>query len=167
MFAVASALIPLRPIWPACWSARLLAGLASGTFIPLTIGFVVCKPQAGVCGRTASRPTALNLELSLNVPAVARGLVHRHLSWHWIFWQGTLLALPMLAAIYFGMPRQPVHREALRDADFWGMFYAAAGFSMLYAALDQGNRLDWLNSGLICGLLLAAAVLIVAFIVQI
>ena len=24
---------------------------------------------------------------------------------------------------------------------------------MLYAGLDQGNRLDWLNSGLICGLL--------------
>src|SRR5262249_37408022 len=51
--------------------------------------------------------------------------------------------------------------------DGWGMFFAAAGFSMLYAALDQGNRLDWLNSGLICGLLLGAAVLIAAFIVQI
>ena len=73
----------------------------------------------------------------------------------------------MLVAIHFGMPRQPVHRDALRNADGWGMFFAAAGFSMLYAALDQGNRLDWLNSGLICGLLLGAGVLIAAFVVQI
>jgi DHA2 family multidrug resistance protein len=65
------------------------------------------------------------------------------------------------------MPRQPVNRDALRTADGWGMFFAAAGFSMLYAALDQGNRLDWLNSGTITGLLLAAGVLIAAFVVQI
>ncbi len=39
-------------------------------------------------------------------------------------------------------------------------------FSLLYAALDQGNRLDWLNSGLICGLLLGGGLLLVAFVVQ-
>jgi DHA2 family multidrug resistance protein len=37
---------------------------------------------------------------------------------------------------------------------------------LLYAALDQGNRLDWLNSGLINGLLLGGGVLLVAFVVQ-
>jgi DHA2 family multidrug resistance protein len=109
----------------------------------------------------------LNLELSLNIPASLEGWYIDHLSWHWIFWQGTLLALPMLLCIHFGMPRQPVNRDALRTADGWGMFFAAAGFSMLYAALDQGNRLDWLNSGTITGLLLAAGVLIAAFVVQI
>ena len=109
----------------------------------------------------------LNLELSLNIPASLEGWYIDHLSWHWIFWQGTLLALPMLLCIHFGMPRQPVNRDALRTADGWGIFFAAAGFSMLYAALDQGNRLDWLNSGTITGLLLAAGVLIAAFVVQI
>ena len=166
VFAVASALIPYAPDLASVLVGQAVAGLASGTFIPLTIGFVLqsLRPALWPYGIAAY---GLNLELSLNVPAALEGWYIEHLSWHWIFWQGTLLALPMLAAIYFGMPRQPVHREALRDADFWGMFYAAAGFSMLYAALDQGNRLDWLNSGLICGLLLGAAVLIAAFIVQI
>ena len=37
-----------------------------------------------------------------------------------------------------------------------------SGFSLLYAALDQGNRLDWLNSGLINALLLGGIVLLVA-----
>ena len=40
------------------------------------------------------------------------------------------------------------------------------GFSLLYAALDQGNRLDWLNSGLINGLLLGGGLLLIAFVVQ-
>ena len=40
------------------------------------------------------------------------------------------------------------------------------GFSLLYAALDQGNRLDWLNSGLINALLLGGGLLLIAFVVQ-
>ena len=41
-----------------------------------------------------------------------------------------------------------------------------SGFSLLYAALDQGNRLDWLNSGLINALLLGGILLLAAFVVQ-
>jgi DHA2 family multidrug resistance protein len=46
------------------------------------------------------------------------------------------------------------------------MFYLAAGCSMLYAAIDQGNRLDWLNSGLINGLLAGGGLLLVAFLLR-
>ena len=64
------------------------------------------------------------------------------------------------------MPRQPVNRDTLRR-QISGDVLRAAGFSMLYAALDQGNRLDWLNSGLVCGFLLGGFVLIAAFVLQI
>jgi DHA2 family multidrug resistance protein len=40
------------------------------------------------------------------------------------------------------------------------------GLALIYAALDQGNRLDWLNSGLIWALMLAGAVLFAGFIVH-
>ncbi|HTW25891.1 MAG TPA: MFS transporter [Acetobacteraceae bacterium] len=165
VFGVTSALIPFAPDLPSLLVGQAVAGLASGTFIPLTIGFVLqsLKPALWPYGIAAY---GLNLELSLNIPASLEGWYLDHLSWHWIFWQGALLAIPMLACIRFGMPRPPVNREALHDADFWGMFFAASGFSMLYAALDQGNRLDWLNSGLICGLLVGSVVLIAAFVVQ-
>ena len=165
VFALTSALIPLAPDLPSVLVGQAVAGLSSGTFIPLTISFVLqsLEPRLWPYGIAAY---GLNLELSLNVPASLEGWYLDNLSWHWIFWQGTILALPMLLCIHFGMPRQATNREALRGADFWGMFYAAAGFSMLYAALDQGNRLDWLNSGLICGLLLGGGVLIAAFVVQ-
>jgi DHA2 family multidrug resistance protein len=64
------------------------------------------------------------------------------------------------------MPRQPINRDLLKTADWAGILFAALGFSLLYAALDQGNRLDWLNSGLINALLLGGVLLLVAFIVQ-
>src|SRR5690349_5506522 len=166
VFAIASALIPLAPNLPTLLLGQAIGGLSSGTFIPLTIGFVLqsLPPTLWPYGIAAY---GLNLELSLNVPASLEGWYIDHLSWHWIFWQGTVLSLPMLFCIYRGMPRQPVNRDALRTADGWGMFFAASGFSMLYAALDQGNRLDWFNSGTIVGLLLGSSVLIAAFIVQI
>ena len=72
----------------------------------------------------------------------------------------------MLICIHFGMPRQPVNRELLKNADWAGILYASLGFSLLYAALDQGNRLDWLNSGLINALLLGGGLLLVAFVLQ-
>jgi len=37
---------------------------------------------------------------------------------------------------------------------------------MIYAALDQGNRLDWFNSGLVTGLILGGSILLVAFVVH-
>ena len=72
----------------------------------------------------------------------------------------------MLVCIRFGMPRQPVNRELLKNADWAGMLYASIGFSLLYAGLDQGNRLDWLNSGLINALLLGGILLLVVFVVH-
>jgi DHA2 family multidrug resistance protein len=47
--------------------------------------------------------------------------------------------------------------------DLFGVVTFGAGLALIYAALDQGNRLDWLRSGLICGLLLGGVVLLAAF----
>ena len=38
--------------------------------------------------------------------------------------------------------------------DLFGLLAGGIGLALIYAALDQGNRLDWLNSGLVWGLLL-------------
>jgi DHA2 family multidrug resistance protein len=54
----------------------------------------------------------------------------------------------------------------LRQLDWWGLAYAGIGFALLYAGLDQGNRLDWRGSGVIVGLLTGGGILSVAFIVR-
>lgn len=165
IFSVSNLLLPFSPNLGVVLGLQLISGLSSGTFIPLTIGFVVLNlpPRLVVYGVAAY---AMNLELSLNVAASIEGWFCDNWSWQWIFWDTGLLAPLMLLCIHFGMPRQPVNRELLRHADWWGILYASIGFSLIYAALDQGNRLDWLNSGLINALLLGGVLLLVAFVAQ-
>src|SRR5437588_6218749 len=57
-------------------------------------------------------------------------------------------------------------RDLLSRTDWAGIVYAGFGFGLIYAGLDQGNRLDWLNSGVVTGLLLAGGLLVVAFLVH-
>jgi DHA2 family multidrug resistance protein len=72
----------------------------------------------------------------------------------------------MLACVWIGVPREPVNADLLRDHDWPGVAYAASGFGLLYAGLDQGNRLDWTGSGLVVGLLAAGALLVAVFAVR-
>ncbi len=54
----------------------------------------------------------------------------------------------------------------LPPPDIFGILSGGSGLALIYAALDQGNRLDWLNSGLIWGLLCAGAFLLVVFLIH-
>jgi DHA2 family multidrug resistance protein len=59
---------------------------------------------------------------------------------------------------------QPRARNpALPPADRFGLLTGGIGLALIYAGLDQGNRLDWLNSGLVSALLLSGAVCLGGF----
>ena len=165
VFAFSNFLLPFSSDLRSILVFQFISGVASGTFIPLTIGFVArnLPPQLIAYGISAY---AMSLELSLNFAASIEGWFSDHWSWKWIFWDTAMLAPIMLACIFFGMPRQPVNRDLLRTADWHGIVYASLGFSLIYVALDQGNRLDWLNSGLISSLLVAGSLLLAAFVVH-
>jgi MFS transporter, DHA2 family, multidrug resistance protein len=72
----------------------------------------------------------------------------------------------MVLLVAIAMPRRPVDRALLSRTDWAGIVYAGIGFGLIYAGLDQGNRLDWLNSGVVCGLLLGGTILVVAFFIH-
>ena len=94
---------------------QLLAGIGSGTFIPLTISFVVRSLPARLVVYGIAI-YAMNSELSQNVAASLEGWYADHLSWHWIYWQ-YCVALPlMFACIWYGVPREAhQHRSAARS----------------------------------------------------
>ena len=165
VLSISNLLLPFSPNYGCVLAAQLVSGISSGTFIPLTLGFVMRSMPARLVIYGVSA-YAMNLELSLNIAASIEGWFCDNWSWKWIFWDTALLAIPMLVCVYFGMPRQSVQRELLKNADWAGIIYAALGFCLIYAALDQGDRLDWLNSGLINALLLGGGLLLVAFVVQ-
>ena len=70
----------------------------------------------------------------------------------------------MFACIWYGVPREKINTALLRDLDWPGIIYAMIGLGLLYAGLDQGNRLDWSNNGLVIGLLLSGSLITLAFV---
>ena len=165
VFGLAEVLLPFSPDFQVFIALQFIAGLGSGTFIPLTVAFVLrsLPRQLWVFGIGAY---AMNLELSLNIAATLEGWHIDHGGWSWIFWQNAIIAVPLLVCVALGIPREAVKNEERGKGDYWGMTFAGVGFALIFAALDQGDRLDWLNSGLVVGLGAAGMVLVAAFVVQ-
>ena len=159
----ASLLGPLSPNLPSFIAMQVLSGIGSGTFIPLTISFIIRSLPAGlvIYGLAIY---AMNSELSQNVAASLEGWYADHWSWRWIDWQYCVMLPVMFACIWIGVPRERTNTTLLHNLDWPGVAYATFGLGALYAALDQGNRLDWSNNGLITGLLIAGGVITTAFI---
>jgi DHA2 family multidrug resistance protein len=163
-YAAISVVTPLSTSLPMLLALQFAGGLASGFFVPLTLSFILrnAPPKYWAYGVAIY---ALNLELSLNISASLEGWYVDHLSWRWIFWQNTPLAIAMALCLHFGLARTPPDPNHPR-ADLFGLATSGLGLALIYAGLDQGNRLDWLNSGLIWGLLLSGAVLLTGFFVH-
>jgi DHA2 family multidrug resistance protein len=162
-FAVISLLTPYSLTLPMLLTMQFLGGLASGCFIPLTLSFILLNtpPRYWAFGIAIY---ALNLELSLNISASLEGWYVEHHSWRWIFWQNVPLALLMSICLHRGIASKPITTRPPNDV--FGLLSGGAGLALIYAALDQGNRLDWLSSGLVCGLMAAGALLLLAFLVH-
>ncbi|HZZ31518.1 MAG TPA: MFS transporter [Phenylobacterium sp.] len=160
-FAVVSFLEPFSPNLAMLLGLQFLGGAASGFFIPLTLSFILrgTPPRFWAYGIALY---ALNLELSLNISASLEGWYVDNFSWRWIFWQNVPLALGMFALFRWGSRPEPPNPAPPRP-DRFGLVTSGMGLALIYAALDQGNRLDWLNSGLVLGLLAAGFILFAAF----
>jgi MFS transporter, DHA2 family, multidrug resistance protein len=162
-FAISNLLLPLSGNLYGVLVFQALSGLASGTFVPLTTAFIIRNlPRRLVIYGIAAY--AMNLELSTNISASIEGWFVDNWSWSWIFWDTAALAPAMLACVYFGMPAEPAKRAFLRRVDWAGLVFPSVGFSLFYAALSQGDRLDWLASGTIDGLLIGGGLLLAAFV---
>jgi DHA2 family multidrug resistance protein len=166
-FTVISLLIPLAPNLPVLLVLLVLAGLTSGTFYPLTLSFVLRGlPMRYVLLGIAMY--ALDVVFTTNFATPLEAWYMDHLSWRWIFWTGAATTPIMTVLIYFGVPWQPlpVPKPGQPKPNWRGFLYASLGFSLLYIALDQGQRLDWWNSGTIVALTVTGAFLLLMTVVR-
>ena len=79
------------------------------------------------------------------------GFCRDHLSWKWMFWTSALVTPLMAACVYYGIPASSRPRPSGPAPSFAGFLYASAGLALLFAAIDQGQRLDWWRSGVFTG----------------
>jgi DHA2 family multidrug resistance protein len=161
VFVVATILMPFSPNLTVMLALQVIAGLGSGTFYPLTMTFALRNLPLrytiygiGVYSMDILSATSISIPLE--------GWLTEHLSWRWIFWICSVLAVLMMLCIYRAIPHPPPRTGPKPSVSWAGFLYASLGLSLIYGALDQGERLDWLGSGVIVAMLASAAFLIIA-----
>jgi DHA2 family multidrug resistance protein len=162
IFTVASALLPFAPGYWGMLALVAIAGLASGTFYSLTMTFALTAlPKPLIIFGIAAY--AADIVFVSNIASLLQGWYADHLSWHWIFWTAGLVTPLMMVCVYFGIPQRP----AADVRPSWrGFAYFSLGLSLIYGGLDQGERLDWLNSGVIVAMFAAGMFLLAAALVR-
>jgi DHA2 family multidrug resistance protein len=146
VFTVTCAFLPLIHSYSLLIAALIVAGLTSGTFYPLTLTTALrTSPLRFLPITMAFYATAI--DGAVNVAPSLYGWYRDHLSWHWMFWNSALIAPVMMICIYFGIPAAPPRKKEGAAPSFVGFLYLSAGLALMFAALQQGERLDWWRSG--------------------
>src|SRR5580693_507654 len=159
-FTVVCAFLPLVHSYTLLITGLVLAGLASGTFYPLTLTFALRNIPLRFLPFTVAL-YATFVDGAVNIAPSLYGWYRDHLSWHWMFWNSAVITPLMALCIYYGIPASPAPPKSAAPS-FAAFLYGSTGFAMLYAAFDQGERLDWWRSGLFTALFLGGSFLLLA-----
>ncbi len=146
VFTVTCAFLPLVHSYSLLVAALIVAGLTSGTFYPLTLTTALRTSPLRFLPITLAF-YATSIDGAVNVAPSLYGWYRDHLSWHWMFWNSALIAPVMMICIYFGIPAAPPRKKDGAAPSFVGFLYLSAGLALMFAALQQGERLDWWRSG--------------------
>ena len=160
IFILCSILLPFSPNLQVMLCLQVISGLSSGTFYPLTLSYALrALPMRYVI--YAIGIYSMDIVGATSIGTSLEAWYVGHFSWHWIFWQSVFLTPLMMLCIYLSIPNPPP-RPGPRPVLSWrGYLYGSLALSLIYGALDQGERLDWLNSGVIVALLVTAGFLLV------
>jgi DHA2 family multidrug resistance protein len=150
-FTVVCAFLPFVHSYNLLVAALVLAGLTSGTFYPLTLTFALKNIPPKFLPFTLAL-YATFVDGAVNIAPTLYGWFRDHSSWQWMFWTSAVITPVMMVCIYYGIPVAQAGKKSSSPPSFAGFLYASAGFAMLFAALDQGERLDWWRSGLFTSL---------------
>ena len=165
LYALVSLVIPFMHDYNLLIALSIVHGLLLGTFVPATL-MIIFRNLPIRWWLPAIAIYSIRVGFALDTGSSMVGFYVDHLGWQWLYWQGVVIAPLMGLMVYLGTPPEPVNREVLRDADWGGMLLLGTGVSMIYAGLDQGNRLDWLESGTVAALLIGGGLLIAVFLIN-
>lgn len=165
LYALLSALIPLATGFASLAVLHVVHGMLLGIFVPATL-MIILRNLPMKWWITAIALYAFRTAFTSNSGAALVDLYVQHLGWQFLYWQDVFLA-PLLALFaWFGAPAERINADMLRRADWGGMLLFGSGLTLLFIGIDQGNRLDWFDNGLVTSTIIGGAVLIVAFFVN-
>jgi DHA2 family multidrug resistance protein len=166
VFTVTCACLPLIHSYSLLVAGLIVAGLTSGTFYPLTLTFALRNIPLRFLPFTIAF-YATSVDGAVNIAPSLFGWYRDHLSWHWMFWNSTLIAPVMMTCIYFGIPAAPAgKKDGPAAPSFVGFLYLSAGLALMFAAIQQGERLDWWRSGVFNALFWSGSFLVVCALIR-
>jgi DHA2 family multidrug resistance protein len=158
-FIVTTFLTPLASGIPAIFALHAADGFLLGCFVPaaLAIVFGNLSPRYWLI---ALGLYSVRLTLALHSGVSLSGWFVEDLGWQAIYWQATLFGVAFLALSLVSFPDRPPNRELWRRTNKGEVAMYCVGLTLIFAGLDQGNRLDWLASGTVIALLGGGIVLV-------
>jgi DHA2 family multidrug resistance protein len=165
VFTVTCACLPLIHSYNLLVAALIVAGLTSGTFYPLTLTFALRNIPLRFLPFTIAF-YATSVDGAVNIAPSLFGWYRDHLSWHWMFWNSALIAPVMMICIYFGIPAALARKRDGPAPSFVGFLYLSAGLALMFAAIQQGERLDWWRSGVFNALFGSGSFLVVCALIR-
>src|SRR5579871_4292001 len=140
VFALISLAIPFVRDYPTLITLSVVHGMLLGTFVPATL-MIIFRNLPIRWWLPAISLYAIRVGFAFDSGTSLVGFYVDHWGWSWLYWQGAVLAPLMGLMVYLGTPHEEID-------------------------LDQGNRLDWLESGTVMALLLGGGVLLVIFVIN-
>ncbi len=156
VFTVVCAFLPLVHSYGLLMFLLSIAGLTSGPFYPLTLAFALRNIPLRYLALVLAL-YAFFIEGAVNFAPSIYGFLRNHVSWEWMFGLPAIATPVMMVCIHFGIPKSPRPQSKKEPPSFAGFLYLSAGCALLFAALDQGQKLDWWRSGLFNGLVTGSA----------
>jgi MFS transporter, DHA2 family, multidrug resistance protein len=141
VFAAISLVIPLVRDYTTLISLGIAHGLLLGSFVPATL-MIIFRNLPIHWWLPAIALYAARVGFAFDSGSSLVGLYVERWGWPWLYWQGAIIAPLMALMVYLGTPSERINRNLLNGADWGGMLLLGTSVSMIYAGLDQGNRLD-------------------------
>src|ERR1700689_1552706 len=121
-FTLICLLLPYAHSYGVLITGLVLAGLTSGTFYPLTLTFALRNIPLKFLPFTIAL-YATFVDGAVNIAPSLYGWYRDHLSWHWMFFNSTLITAFMMLCIYFGIPKSPAAKKSGSPPSFAGFLY--------------------------------------------
>lgn len=167
--AFSSALIPLTNNVPLVFILHGIQGLCGGLTIPLLMATALraLAPPIRLIGLACYALTASFFpNLATAVAALWSGVGDSALGWQFAFYEALPLSALAAVLVWYGMIQDPINLPRFKKFNWRGFVLAVAGLASFVIVLEQGNRLDWFNSTLICVLSVVVCVCVPLFLLN-
>jgi MFS transporter, DHA2 family, multidrug resistance protein len=164
-FTLASLLCGLAPNLPLLVLFRLIQGATGGAMQPLSQAVLLEAFPPHERGK-AMGFWGLGIVSAPILGPVLGGWLTDNYSWRWVFYINLPVGIVSLVMTQLYVFDPAYLRKAATKIDYWGIGLLALWIGALQIALDLGQEHDWFSSIFITGLVAAALIGVVAFIVR-